>query len=232
MDQRKKPKKDGRGHPTAEETRTRPVRLAATMLLSRRIKEASGLSSSAIEEKLGLTEVDLAKGRTHSGGATFRRYLIGTRAIDDPQQVAELAIKKGLLPKAARGGLLRGLDNLLSSPINEPLVETITQIQNERAMLIAARQTAVDALTNLRSAIAASKTVALGRSLGEGDDRVFDEVRDLDLERTISGLEETFLAVYAPAELVAMLPQVPPTVAVQAGTKLAQSRHNRSVKRR
>jgi len=213
-------KVNGAGRPSADEVKKRPVRLAATKLLAMHIKACSGLSPAAIEEQLGLTKIDHADGRSNSGGVTFRRYLNGLRAMDDPQQVAELAIKKGLIPRRrpGRGGLRRDLDELLGSPIDLPLVEKIDLILQERETLNTALQTTLKALSDLQSAMSSCRTVMLGRIVGDDDDQVLEEGPDIDLESVAAALGRTILWVQAPREVVNLLPELPQ----KTGTNLAQ----------
>lgn len=140
--------------------------------------------------------------------------------MDDPQQVTQLALRKELLPRGNRGMLRRALDDLLSDPVGHPLIEMVEQIQQERAALHTARSNAIDALDELRRAIASSRVVALGRTLGGENDSIFDEVIDVDLDTVAAALSATYVGVFAPAPLVRLLPPIP----LCTGTNPAQSK--------
>lgn len=186
-------------------------------------QRAGDMSNQSLEIALGLVNID--DGQQHDG-RYVRRYLSGESAMgpNDLQQVAQLALRKGLL--RARD-LPRGLGSSIEALVGERnvlLKDTLGRIQQERNRLVAARQCAIDAVSNLMVVQTSCQTAGIVHSLEEpSGEIVCGDGVGIDLIKIKAALDDCFVAVFAPKSLVDLVPD--------ESADPAQIRHNRATKR-
>lgn len=163
-------------------------------------------------------------------GTYFSRYLVGRSAMqpEDLQQIAQVALKKGLLRNSdVPAQLSSAIESLVGWP-NTLLNQSFAQINRERAALTAARAKVIEALAELRVAMSTCRFAEISHTVGGSDDDsnpgVVWEGIGLDLEAAQRTIEASYVCIPIAKPLVDILPSIDrPVRRSRAGTNPAQS---------
>lgn len=143
-------------------------------------------------------------------GTYFSRYLNGRNAMqpDDLQQVAMLAIKKGLLRSSdTPRQLTSSIESLLGAK-DTLLSETVASINKERGALTAARAAVINALSDLQVTMSECKAASIAHTVEDGQLHVSFEGVGVDLESVRRQFEASYVCVQISRPVADLLPDL------------------------